>query len=369
MNDDVHPMTDGAARPAAAQDLRATGQIRDAPVSRRRILQIAAAAAAAGATTSFWQPAHAAEPDGQGGFSVDRFARPPADSMPLILWFWNGTVTTDLVDTTLADMRAKGVSEVLVFPFDITALRPAFFTEAWFDIVEHTLREADRHHMHIWLFNDDFFPSGRAGGFVVNGGKVGDRTYSPRPDLRTKGVQRSSTRVAAGVAVPLTGQALSVADGRLVVDAAAFDGVRVLKEGAGWTDYTVSATVRIDSGTAGLLVRCSDAKNGYLADLRNDGGVDLWRQTDGTSPWCGRAPPSPASMPASTTASKSAYGARTSSSRLTAPSPRRSPTPPSPPARSGCAPLRRSTPRGQPERHRGRRRGVVRRHLRHRLRP
>ncbi|MEV7403057.1 glycosyl hydrolase [Streptomyces sp. NPDC091267] len=281
MNDDVHPMTDGAARPAAAQDLGATGQIRDAPVSRRRILQIAAAAAAAGATTSFWQPAHAAEPDGQGGFSVDRFARPPADSMPLILWFWNGTVTTDLVDTTLADMRAKGVSEVLVFPFDITALRPAFFTEAWFDIVEHTLREADRHHMHIWLFNDDFFPSGRAGGFVVNGGKVGDRTYSPRPDLRTKGVQRSSTRVAAGATVPLTGRALSVADGRLVVDAAAFDGVRVLKEGAGWTDYTVSATVRIDSGTAGLLVRCSDAKNGYLADLRNDGGVDLWRQTDG----------------------------------------------------------------------------------------
>lgn len=281
MNDGVYPTTDGAALPEAVRGADTTGQGRHAPVSRRRVLQIAAAAAAAGATTSFWQPAYAAEPTGHGAFSADRFAHPADDSMPLILWFWNGTVTTDLVDATLADMRAKGVTEVLVFPFDTTALRPAFFTEGWFDIIEHTLREADRHHMHIWLFNDDFFPSGRAGGFVVNGGKVGDRTYPPRPHLRTKGVQRSSTRVAAGATIPLAGRALSVVDGRLVVDAAAFDGVRVLKEGAGWTDCTVTGTVRIDSGTAGLLVRCSDAKNGYLADLRNDGGVDLWRQTDG----------------------------------------------------------------------------------------
>lgn len=196
MSDGVHPTVDGdgAALPEVAQGAGATGRGRGAPVSRRRILQLAAAAAATGAPTSFWQPAYAADPTGHGAFSADRFARPAADSMPLILWFWNGTVTKDLVVTTLADMRAKGVTEVLVFPFDTTALRPAFFTEGWFEIVEYTLREADRHHMRIWLFNDDFFPSGRAGGFVVNGGKVGDRTYLPRPGLRTKSVRRSSTR-------------------------------------------------------------------------------------------------------------------------------------------------------------------------------
>ncbi|MFF1922043.1 glycosyl hydrolase [Streptomyces sp. NPDC058221] len=281
MNDGVRAATDGAAPPGDTRGADVTGQGRHAPVSRRRLLQIAAAAAAAGATTSFWQPAYAAGPTGHQSFSAERFAHPAGDSMPLILWFWNGTVTTDLVDTTLADMRAKGVTEVLVFPFDTTALKPAFFTEEWFDIVEHTLREADRHHMHIWLFNDDFFPSGRAGGFAVNGGRVGDRTYPPRPHLRAKSVQRSSMRVAAGATVPLAGRALSVADGRLVVDAAAFDGVRVLKEGADWADCTVTGTVRIDSGAAGLLVRCSDAKNGYLADLRSDGGVDVYRQTDG----------------------------------------------------------------------------------------
>ncbi|WP_329371954.1 glycosyl hydrolase [Streptomyces sp. NBC_00669] len=271
MNDDGCPTSGGSARP---------------PVSRRRVLQVAAAAAAAGTVGSFWQPAYASAPGTapgttHGAFSTGRFADPPADSMPLVLWFWNGAVTDDLIDSTLADLRAKGISEVLVFPFDTGALQPAFFTEDWFAVVEHTLREAQRHGMRIWLFNDDFFPSGRAGGLVAEGGTVGTRTYRPRPDLRTKCVVHTGSQVTGGARVPLAAAALSVAGGRLVVDAAAYDGVRVLKDGAGWGDYTVSGTVRVESGTAGLMVRCADAYNGYLADLRADGGVDVWRQTGG----------------------------------------------------------------------------------------
>lgn len=40
-------------------------------------------------------------------------------------------------------MRAQGIDEALVFPFDTPSLRPAFFSEAWFDLIEHTLREED----------------------------------------------------------------------------------------------------------------------------------------------------------------------------------------------------------------------------------
>ncbi|WP_329457305.1 glycosyl hydrolase [Streptomyces sp. NBC_01497] len=277
MNDRAHTATDGAESPGPAP----TGAGRH-EVTRRHALHLAAAAAAAGGAATFWAPlASAATPAPADALSAARFARPAADSMPLILWFWNGTVTPALVESALADMRDKGVSEVLVFPFDTTALKPAFFTEAWFDIVEHTLREADRHGMRLWLFNDDFFPSGRAGGFVVNGGTVGSTTYRPRPDLRTKCVRRSTVDVAGGTSVALSGRALGVVDGRLIVDAATYDGVRVLKEGTDWADGTVTAVVRVERGTAGLMVRCADAKNGYLADLRADGGVDLWRQADG----------------------------------------------------------------------------------------
>lgn len=250
-------------------------------VSRRRMLQLAALAAASTGAAGLWQPVHAATPGGSGGYSAVRFARPGTGSMPMVLWFWNGAVTRELVDESLADLRDKGVTEVLVFPFDTPALKPSFFTEAWFDLIGYTLREAKRHRMVVWLFNDDFFPSGRAGGLVVNGGTVGNRTYQPRPDLRAKCVVRSIMEITGGTAVKLTGQGLAVADGRLIVDAAAYDGVRVLKEGTAWSDYTVTARVWVERATAGLMVRCADQKNGYLADLRSDGGVDLWRQKGG----------------------------------------------------------------------------------------
>jgi hypothetical protein len=218
-------------------------------------------------------------------FDKVRFAQPPSDSRPSVLWFWNGTVTPALVDSQLAELRAQGVDEVLVFPFDTPSLRPRFLTEEWFSIIEHTLREAQRQGMHVWLFNDDIFPSGRGAGVVVNGGRVGDRTYAPRPDLRMKAAAAPGSKVVEGgrsIDVRnLLATGLSVADGRLVVDAASRAGVTLLRDGADWQDYTVTSTVRIEDGTAGTMVRSPDDRNGYLVDLASDGGIDVWRQVDG----------------------------------------------------------------------------------------
>ncbi|GAA2111377.1 glycosylhydrolase-like jelly roll fold domain-containing protein [Actinomadura alba] len=218
------------------------------------------------------------------GMDSARFADPRPDSRPTVLWFWNGTVTPALVDRQLGELRAQGVYEAIVFPFDTTALKPAFFSEEWFTVIEHTLREAQRTGMHLWLFNDDFFPSGRGGGLVVNGGRVGDRTYEPHPELRLKGLGRTTTRVTGPARVDLGANTtgLDVTGGRLVVDGSAVAGATVLKTGAEWANYTVTARARLDRGTAGIVVRATDDRNGYLVETRRaDGGVDIWRQQNG----------------------------------------------------------------------------------------
>ncbi|MDW5593984.1 glycosyl hydrolase [Conexibacter stalactiti] len=219
-------------------------------------------------------------------FDRAQFAQPRSDSRPAVLWFWNGTVTPALIDSQLAELRAQGVDEVLVFPYDTPNLRPGFFTEEWFALIEHTLREAQRTGMHVWLFNDDIFPSGRGAGIVVNGGRLGGRTYEPRPDLRMQGAAAAGTTVVEGgrqVDVrQLLATGLSVSGGRLVVDAASRAGVTLLRDGADWQDYTVTTTVRMQSGATGTVVRSPDARNGYLVDLGEDGGVDVWRQRDGS---------------------------------------------------------------------------------------
>jgi hypothetical protein len=240
----------------------------------------AAGLLAAVLTLAVTAPAQAAQAP---GFDAGRFASPPPDSRPTILWYWNGTVTPELVDRQMAEMRAKGIDEAVLFPFATPALRPAVFSEGWFAIVEHTLREAQRTGMKLWLFNDDYYPSGRGAGLVVNGGTVGGRVLEPHPELRTHGLTRTSRVVTGPADVRLRAQpsGLAVVDGRLVVDAASVSGVAVLDRGTDWGDYTVTARARVERARAGLIVRASDERNGYLVDYGDDGVVEVWRQVDG----------------------------------------------------------------------------------------
>ncbi|GAA4755063.1 twin-arginine translocation signal domain-containing protein [Nocardioides endophyticus] len=262
--------------------------------SRGRVLLVGAVSAASALALSVAatpaDPATAG-PGGSGatapharGFDAAAFADPPHDSRPSIYWYWTGTVTPDVVDAQLAEMRDKGIYEAVLFPYGGAGMKPAYFTEAWFDIVGHVLREAKRTGMRIWLFNDSNFPSGKAGGIIANGGTVGDKTYEPSPELRLKALQRS-TRVVEGPTTidPAESSGLSVADGRLVVDAAIREGAHPLTAGDAWTDYTVTGKVRLTASGAQLVVRSSpDGTKGYLVDIDVKGRASVWR-VDGDS--------------------------------------------------------------------------------------
>ncbi|MFJ8605195.1 glycosylhydrolase-like jelly roll fold domain-containing protein [Streptomyces shenzhenensis] len=259
-------------------------------LSRRRFV----AAASAGTVLAMGLPglAHGAETgqprDGSGhpGDAARHFADPPKDSRPTVYWYWNGPVTPDLVDRQLADLRSKGMYEVILFSFDNAEMQPAFFTEEWFDIVGHVLRTAERTGMRVWLFNDDHFPSGRAGEYVVKGGTVGSRTYEPRPELRLKALWRSTTVVTGPARVDLrrtTG--VGVDAGRLVADAALLDGATVLRDSERWTDYTLTANGKADHTAAGVVVRAAqDGLDGYAVTFDQTGVITVLRLARGADP-------------------------------------------------------------------------------------
>src|SRR5690349_7335543 len=104
------------------------------PLSRRRFV---AAAGATGALVAVGLPdaAHAtgqpADParHERDAWSARHFADPRHDSRPTVYWYWNGPVTPELVDRQLADLRSKGMYEVILFSFDNAEMTPVFFTE------------------------------------------------------------------------------------------------------------------------------------------------------------------------------------------------------------------------------------------------
>ncbi|MES4908374.1 MULTISPECIES: glycosylhydrolase-like jelly roll fold domain-containing protein [unclassified Streptomyces] len=231
-------------------------------------------------------PAHA-EPAAAAGFPAARFTDPRRDSRPTVYWYWNGPVTHELVDRQLAELRDKGMYEVVVFPFDNAEMSPVFFSEGWFDVVGHVLAVAERTGMRVWVFNDNHFPSGRAAGLIVNGGTVGTRHYPARPELRLKALWRSTTVVEGPATVDLyetTG--IGVEGGRLVADAAVLDGAAVLRRGARWGDCTVTGSAKAETAAAGLLLRAStasgvDGHEGYLVEFDQTGVVTISRRSGG----------------------------------------------------------------------------------------
>ena len=72
-----------------------------------------------------------------------RFAHPPADVRPAMLWYWNGRITDSLIDHQLGEMRSIGFVEVVISPVDGEQLDLAR--------VEHAQREAQRIGMRVSL--------------------------------------------------------------------------------------------------------------------------------------------------------------------------------------------------------------------------
>jgi hypothetical protein len=242
---------------------------------------------ALGGTANGAPAAHEVTPD-VSKLDTGRFANPPSDSRPTVLWFWNGKMTPELVDQQLAAMRDEGFHEAVIFPRgDDPELEPEFFSEAWFGLIGHTLDEARRHGMHLWLFNDDYFPSGRAASLVLRGGRVGDRVYEPQPHLRPQEVTRLASKQVAGpgrvdlslgAAVGIEG--FQVRDGVLRVDAqaAAGGGEARLRHGHEWRDYTVAYALVVRRNAAGFVVRSTGDDNGYLVDHGAGGTVNIYRK-------------------------------------------------------------------------------------------
>ncbi|WNE94301.1 DNA-binding protein [Streptomyces luomodiensis] len=252
------------------------------PTRRHFVLASGAVAAALGTGLPGATPAHA-EPVAGAGFPAARFTDPRRDSRPTVYWYWNGPVTHELIDRQLAELRAKGMYEVVLFPYDNAEMSPVFFSEDWFDVVGHVLAVAERTGMRVWVFNDNHFPSGRAAGLIVNGGTVGTRHYPARPELRLKALWRSTTVVEGPATVDLretTG--VGVESGRLVADAAVLDGAAVLRGGARWGDCTVTGSVKAETAAAGLLLRASaTGDDGYLVAFDQTGVVTVSRLDGG----------------------------------------------------------------------------------------
>jgi hypothetical protein len=95
---------------------------------------------------------------------LQAFADPPAEYRSAPLWVWNDRVTKEQIETQLADFKVHGIGGVFIHPRP--GLITPYLSEEWLDLCRHAVEVGKGLGMKIWIYDENSYPSGFAGGHV-----------------------------------------------------------------------------------------------------------------------------------------------------------------------------------------------------------
>ena len=92
------------------------------------------------------------------------FADPPREYSSAPLWVWNDLLTEEQVVDTLRSLATQKVKQAFVHPRP--GLMTPYLSADWFRLWKAALKEAEVLDMNLWIYDENSYPSGFAGGFV-----------------------------------------------------------------------------------------------------------------------------------------------------------------------------------------------------------
>jgi hypothetical protein len=92
------------------------------------------------------------------------FREPPPEYRSAPLWVWNERVTETAIDEQLADFKAKGIGGVFVHPRP--GLITPYLSEEWLRLFRRAVETGKTLGMKVWIYDENSYPSGFAGGHV-----------------------------------------------------------------------------------------------------------------------------------------------------------------------------------------------------------
>jgi hypothetical protein len=92
------------------------------------------------------------------------FKDPPREYSTGPLWVWNDMLTEREIRDTMRDLASQKVKQVWVHPRP--GLMTPYLSADWFRMWKVALKEAERLDMNVWIYDENSYPSGFAGGWV-----------------------------------------------------------------------------------------------------------------------------------------------------------------------------------------------------------
>jgi len=103
-------------------------------------------------------------PGSRQGF-LRTFADPQGDSAPMPFWMWNGTLDAEEIRRQVGLMAAAGVEAFVIHPRE--GLATPYLSDTWFEMAVVAVKEAMARGLKVWLYDELNWPSGYAGGRLL----------------------------------------------------------------------------------------------------------------------------------------------------------------------------------------------------------
>lgn len=93
------------------------------------------------------------------------FENPPAEYRTAPFWVWNTEVSEKDIDRSLESFKEQGIGGVFLHPR--YGLITEYLSDDWWKLVDYSLQKAEELDLKLWIYDENSFPSGFAGGHVA----------------------------------------------------------------------------------------------------------------------------------------------------------------------------------------------------------
>ena len=92
------------------------------------------------------------------------FSNPPVEYSTAPFWVWNNDVSEQVIDEQIDDMAACGIKRLFIHPRP--GLITPYLSDRWHELCKYAADRGKDKGMEIWLYDENSYPSGFAGGHV-----------------------------------------------------------------------------------------------------------------------------------------------------------------------------------------------------------
>jgi len=96
---------------------------------------------------------------------VQGFKKPSVEYSPVVMWFWNGAITKEGITYQLEKFREQNITEFFIHY--CPGCDVEYLTDSHMELIKYVVKEAKRLGMHYWIYDEYEYPSGVAGGLIL----------------------------------------------------------------------------------------------------------------------------------------------------------------------------------------------------------